>query len=202
MNETGYVILSARIDELEVSDAMKQQARAMAGELSVELVPDRERVLVGSAHEVEAYCSRVFWPGVGGRVRSSTCEVRINRPGVFPLLPHFPSTVGAALIVTSIKLWAYSAGYETAPYSLRPAGRVSVESGGVYEVRVTVAADAADVPAVVIEATARCYAWQTANRPSGHGLSQAGLIEPVRLQGSIQKSGAAELLQGLRRTHT
>ena len=57
-----YELLTARVDELALPDEAKQQCRAMAGELGVELVPDRERIMVGAGQldfsEVFAGCER------------------------------------------------------------------------------------------------------------------------------------------------
>ena len=118
-----YELLTARVDELALPDEAKQQCRAMAGELGVELVPDRERIMVGAGHAVEAHCNRAFWGGVSGNPRSSTAELRVNRPGEIPLLASLSDTQGATTAVVSVKLWNNSAeAYEDAPYK-SPAGR-------------------------------------------------------------------------------
>ena len=194
-----YELLTARVDELLLPDEVKEQARAMAGELATTLTPDRERVLVGAAHAVEAHCNRGFWGGVGGNPRASTAELRIHRPGEIPLLASLSDTQGAVLAVVSVGLWSNSAeAYEDAPYSLRPAGRIEVSSGGNYRIEVTFAPG--EAPAVAVEACARVYAYMTQHRPSGRSLASSGeIFEPPRLQGSLQRSGAAGLLRHLRR---
>ena len=191
-----YELLTARVDELELPAEAKEQARAMAGELAVELVPDRERVMIGSAHMVEHFCNRAFWPGVSGNPRNSTAELRIRGPGEIPLLASLSDSQGATVAVVSVKLWSDEV-YSDAPYSLRPAGRIEVRSGGTYEIKV--AFTAGEAPAVAVEAMARTYAWQNTHRPTGRSLSESGSIDPPRLQAAIQNSGAAGLLRHIRR---
>ena len=192
-----YELLTARVDELALPDEVKEQCRALAGELGVELVQDRERIMLGAAHAVEAHANRAFWGGVGSNPRASTAELRIPRPGEFPLLASLSDTQGAVLAVVSVKLWSDEA-YSDSPYSLRPAGRIEVNSGGTYEIKVTFSPG--EAPAVAVEACARVYAYMTQHRPSGRSLASSGeIFEPPRLQGALQRSGAAELLRHLRR---
>ena len=191
-----YELLTARVDELELPSEAKEQARAMAGELGTDLVSDRERVMLGAAHMVEHFCNRAFWGGVSGNPRNSTAELHIRGPGIFPLLASLSDTQGAVVNVVSVKIWS-SEVYVDASYSLRPAGRIEVHSGGTYEVRV--AFTAGEAPAVAVEAMARTYAWQNTHRPTGRSLSESGSIDPPRLQAAVQNSGAAGLLRQLRR---
>ena len=120
----------------------------------------------------------------------------VGGPGIFPLLASLSDTQGAVVNVVSVKIWS-SEVYVDASYSLRPAGRIEVHSGGTYEVRV--AFTAGEAPAVAVEAMARTYAWQNTHRPTGRSLSESGSIDPPRLQAAVQNSGAAGLLRQLRR---
>ena len=192
-----WELLTALVDELALPDAAKDQARAMAGELGTELVIDRERVMLGAAHIVEHYCNRAFWGGVGGNPRNSKAELRIRGPGEIPLLASLSDTQGAVVNVVSVKIWS-SEVYVDASYSLRPAGRIEVHSGGTHEVKVVF--DSVEAPAVAVEAMARTYSYLTQHRPSGRSLASSGeIFEPPRLQGALQRSGAAGLLRHLRR---
>ena len=77
-----YVVVSSSISELELPTSVQDQARAMSGELATTLTTDRLAVLIASAHAVEDYADRAFWPGVNGAARGCTAEIEVDSEAV------------------------------------------------------------------------------------------------------------------------
>ena len=195
---TDYILTSSSTDALELPDAVREQARAMAGELAVQLVTDRLAVLVAAAHAVEGYCDRGFWPGVNGAARESRSEIEFSGCCDVAIVPELPDTSGTITVV-SVKRWHDDSDcYEDVAYKLRPSNRLRVQDEGNYQLVSTFLPDD-PAPSVAIEAAARAYSFWTQHRPSGRSLAESGSYEAPRLQGAIQRSGAAELLRHLRR---
>lgn len=192
-----YIVISSSISAIELPDAVKEQARAMAGELAVELVEDRLSILLAAAAAVESYCDRGFWPGVNGAARDCSAEIEVDSEALAPIVPTLPDTRGA-LSVVSVKRWDDdSAAYIDSAYQLRPGGRLRLRDEGFFEVVSTFTPDD-PAPSVAVEAVARAYSFWTQHRPSGRSLAASGEYEAPRLQGCISRSGGAELLRGLR----
>ena len=193
-----YLLRTARVDELELPDADRDQARAMAGELAAALTLDRQKVMLGASHMVEHYCGRAFWAGAGGAVRKSTAEIEVFGAPEIPTCCSLPDSQGA-IAVLSVKKWSNTTeAYEDSDYKLRPSNRIRLTNGGVYEVICTVLPEN-PAPAEAVEAMSRVYSYQTQHRGGGRSLAQSGEYEPPRLQGALMRSGASALLRNLRR---
>lgn len=192
-------MLSSAVSELELPTATKDQARAMAGQSSVQLTLDRGRILVAAAGLIESYCQRIFWRGALGGVRTSVAEVALDGAGEIPIFPGFADSSGV-LVVVSFKKWSDDAeSFVSADYTLRPAGRIAVADRGYFEITSSALAPV-EVPGAAVEAAARVYSYQSQFRPGISTISEGGAITPPRLAGAILKSGAAELCRDLKRT--
>ena len=192
-----YLLVSAKVDALEFTDDDKSQARALGGELSAPLTDDRLKVMIGAANATEHYCSAAFWRGALGSARHSSVIVEVYG-GEVPIAASLPDSDGV-ITITSVKRWSDSAdAFEDAPYKLRPSGRIRLEDAGVYEVRAMLLPNS-PAPSAAVEGFGRIYAYQSSFRPGVSTLSELGAVTPPRLSGSIIRSGAGELLQGLRK---
>ena len=76
----GWVLEDSQIDPLELSDELKDFARAMVGESAVSLTSDRAHILDTAALTVELYCARMYFRGVGGAPRVATSVVDVEAP--------------------------------------------------------------------------------------------------------------------------
>ena len=194
-----WVPRSAVIDTIELSDEVKDYARAMAGESETTLTTDRENILQAAALEVEQHVGRVLWQAAGGAGRTAVSELEVlQAPAELPL--HYPLDAGGGVTVSvvSVKRWSdTSAAYEAATYAVRPGGAIRVDACGIYEIVATLD-PGADPLQAAIEGTARLFAFRETHRPRGQTTGDPLGDAPVRLQGAIIKSGAGEALRYIR----
>ena len=119
----GWVLVDSTVDALELPDELKLFARQMAGESSVDLTSDRERILLSAALEVEYYCSKMYFTGAAGSARACTSIVSVSIPTDVPPIPQFPQS--APVNITSVMRWDdAAAAYVTAEYVERPLGAI------------------------------------------------------------------------------
>ena len=193
----NYVLRSASVSGIELPDAVKDQARALAGELATTLVEDRLNILIAAAGMVEHHVGRILWRGVGDVARTSTVVVEIFGAQEIPVVASLPESAGVVSITTVRKWDDNSESYQAARYKLRPQSRIRLDDAGVYEVSCTVLPPT-PAPAAAIEGAGRCYAYQSSFRPGTSMMSEGGSVTPPRLAGALIKSGASELLASLR----
>ena len=199
MMMNDYILRSSSVSALELPDAAKEQARALAGELATVLVEDRLNILIAAAGMVEHHVGRILWRGVGDVARTSTAVVEVFGAGEIPIVASLPESQGVVTI-TTVRKWNDSTeAYESVSYKLRPQSRILLDADGVYEIVATVLPPT-PAPAAAIEGAGRCYAYQTAFRPAVSTMSEGGSVSPPRLAGVLIRSGASELLASLRRS--
>ena len=142
---THWTLQDSTVDALELPDDLKDFAREMAGESSVSLTSDRERILLTAALEIESYCSRMWFRGVGGapRIATSVLETDGGNVPAVGALPKSSRRVGHE----SVEKWSDdSAAYVTAEYVARPLGMIRVSSPGTFRIVASVLAIARKLP--------------------------------------------------------
>ena len=197
---TGYwQARAAVIDAIKLSDAVKEYARAMAGESDAAVTTDRDNILTAAALEVEQFVGRCLWQAAAGAGRTAVSELEVlQAPAEIPAYYELADTAGVAVSITTVRRWSDSAAaYETAPYVMRPGGYIRVDAAGIYELTVTLD-PGADPLRAAIEGTARLFAFRETHRPRGATTGTDDGTGPVRLQGAMIKSGAAEALRYIR----
>ena len=193
-----YILRTCTVAPLALPDAVKEQARAMAGESDAADTTDRLLILQGAADEIERYCGRAFWRAAAGAARESTAELDVGAvPVELAACPVLPDATGTIVTITTVRRWNDANGaWETAEYTARPSGRFLVDRSGIYEVVSTLLPDTV-APSEAVEACARLFAFRENYRPK-----RSGSIEddgtPIRQSGAILRSGAGEILRGIR----
>ena len=194
---SDHELVSIEVDPPVLPAEVEAQARGAAREKALSTNTDRALLLTACAVEIERYAELLFWSG-SGQARSSTALVIVqNRGFSVPYCPLYPRTVLQAL--TSVRLWRDDAqdwttltsgnGYRTAPGS-----RIRVNTAGQYEIVASLMAPTTAPPSA-IEALARLWAYRETLRPGD--LTDVGGEQQV-LAGAMMKSGAAEVLRGVR----
>ena len=189
-----WVLQDSVVDPLDLSDELKDQARAMAGELAVGLTTDRENILLAAAAEIEHYIGKMIFRGPGGVPRVATSVLETDG-GDVPAIGAMPSSVGVS--ITSVERWDDAAEVWTgSTYIRRPLGTIRLKAVGVFRI-VTSVLPLEKYPAVVGEAVARLFAYRENVRPRMVTGDLADGTLPTQA-GAVLKSGAAELLRFVR----
>ena len=191
-----WTLQDSVIDPLELDDALKTQARSMAGESGVGLTTDRENILLAAAAEIEAYCDKAWFRGPAGAARVATSVIEAGGTCCMPAVGALPASVGVT--ITSVEVWSDASEIWTAVTYIRsPLGStIRVKQAGTYRI-VASMLPLEPYPTVIGEAVARLFAFRENVRPrmvtgdmaDGTFSSQAG---------GVLKSGAAELLRFVR----
>ena len=191
----GWTLEDSTVDALELPNELKDFAREMAGESSVSLTSDRERILLSAALEVELYVGRMYFTGAAGSARACTSIVEVDGRGDVPAIPQFPRS--APVNVTSVSQWDdAAAAYVTAEYVARPLGAIRVAAGGTYRVLAS-ATPHPNYPTVIDEAIARLFSFREAYKPRRATGELADGNAPS-ITGAMMRSGAAESLRHIR----
>ena len=191
----GWVLEDSAIDPLELSDELRDFARAMAGESSVDLTSDREKILNSAALETEFYIGKIIFAGVGGAPRVATSVVEVEAPFNAPAVGALPKSTGVT--VTSVEKWSDEAeDFEASEYIRRPLGRILVPAGGTYRIVASVL-PTATYPTVIDEAVARLFSYREAYKPRRATGELADGNAPS-IAGAMLRSGAAEALRHVR----
>ena len=191
----GWVLEDSTVDPLELPDDLKTFARQMAGESSVALTDDRERILLSAALEIEMYVGKMYFRGAAGSARSCTSIVEVDGPGSVPAIPQFPRST--PVNVTAVARWSDSAGaFVTSEYVARPLGRIRVAAAGTYRLLAS-ATPNPNYPTVIDEAIARLFSYHEAYKPRRNTSDLSDGNAPS-IAGAVLRSGAAELLRFVR----
>ena len=191
----GWVLQDSTVDALELPDDLKTYAREMAGESSVALTSDRERILLSAALEVELYCARMYFTGAAGSARACTSIVEVDGPGDVPSIPQFPRS--APVLVTHVSHWDdAAAAYVTAEYVVRPLGAIRVASAGSFRI-VASSTPHPNYPTVIDEAVARLFSYRESYKPRRATGELADGNAPS-ITGAMMRSGAAECIRFIR----
>ena len=195
MGVVTWTLQDSTVDALELSDGLKDFARAMAGESSVQLTDDRERILLAAALEVELYCARMFFTGAAGSARACTSVVDVDGLGDVPPIPQFPRS--APVLMTAVARWDdAAAAYVTAEYVARPLGAIRVSNAGTYRILASSTPNP-NYPTVIDEAVARLFSYRENFKPRLNS-SQDADGTPPSTTGAMMRSGAAECLRFIR----
>ena len=190
-----WTLEDSTVDALELPDELKLFARQMAGESSVSLTDDRERILLSAAAEVEYYCSKMYFAGAAGSARACTSIVSVDGPGSVPAISQFPRST--PVNITSVMRWDdAAAAFVTSEYVARPLGAIRVTAAGTYRLLAS-ATPNPNYPTVVDEAVARLFSYRESFKPrmvSGDLADGA----PPSTTGAMMRSGAAECLRHIR----
>ena len=187
----GWVLEDSEIDPLELSDELKDFARAMVGESAVALTSDRSKILDTAALTVELYCARMYFRGVGGAPRVATSIVDVEAPFEVPIVGALPKSTGVT--ITSVEKWSdTSEDFETSDYIRRPFGVILVPDARAYRIVASVLPPPG--PAPVDEAVARCFSYLESYKPRRNTSELADGNAPS-VTGVLIRSGAAELLR-------
>ena len=192
-----WTLQDSVIDPLELDDALKTQARSMAGELSVDLTPGRESILLAAAAEIEAYCDKAWFRGrPAGAARVATSVLEAGGTCCVPAVGALPASVGVT--ITSVEVWSdASETWTAATYIRSPLGStIRVSAAGTYRIVASVL-PLEPYPTTVGEAVARLFAFRENVRPMMVTGDLADGTFPSQA-GGVLKSGAAELLRFVR----
>ena len=191
----GWVLQDSEIDALDLSDELKDFAREMAGESSVGLTDDRERILLTAASEIERYIGKMIFRGVGGAPRVATSVVEVEAPFTAPAVGALPRSTGVT--VTAVEIWDDdSEAFAPSTYIRRPLGRIRVPAAGTYRIVVSVL-PLEKYPTVIDEATARLFAYREAYKPRRNTSDLSDGNAPS-IAGAMMRSGSAECLRFVR----
>ena len=191
---THWTLQDSEIDPLELTPALRDFAREMVGESAVQLTDDRARILDTAALEIENYCSRIWFRGVGGAPRVATSVLETDGGNV-PAVGALPQSSGVS--ITSVEFWSDSvAAYVTAEYVARPLGMIRVASPGTYRIVASVL-PSLTYPTTVDEATARLFSYRESYKPR-RNTSELADGAPPSTTGALMRSGAAESLRHIR----
>ena len=192
----GWTLEDSEIDPLELTPALRDFARAMAGEKAVQLTSDRAEILDSAALEVELYCSRLWFRGVGGAARLCTSVLEVDEAGDVPIVGAATKSVGITIV--SVEQWDDDREeFEPSPYVLRPHGEIRLPDGGAWRVTASVL-PALTYPVVVNEATARLFSYRESYKPR-RNTSELSDGAPPSTTGAMMRSGAAECLRHIRK---
>ena len=190
-----WVLQDSTVDPLELSDALKDFARAMVGESSVELTSDRAHILDTAASEIESYSAKVWFRGLAGAPRVATSVVETDGPGDVPIIPAMPRSVGTT--VTLVERWDdETEAFAPTTFVNRPLGVIRVRCAGTYRIAATVL-PLATYPSVVGEAVARLFSYRESYKPRRE-TGELADGRPPTTTGAVMKSGAGELLRFIR----
>ena len=191
----GWTLEDSEIDPLELTPELRDFARAMAGESAVDLTSDRSEILASAATEVEFYCSRLFFRGVGGAARVCTSVLEVDEAGDVPIVGAATKSVGITIV--SVEQWDDEGeDFEPAPYIRRPHGEIRLPDGGAWRVTASVL-PALTYPVVVNEATARLFSYREAYKPRKQSSDISDGAAPS-IAGAMLRSGSAECLRYVR----
>ena len=191
----GWVLVDCQIDALELPDELKDFARAMVGESSVDLTDDRSRILDTAALETEMYVGKMYFRGAAGSARACTSIVEVDGPGSVPAIPQFPRST--PVNVTAVARWSDSAAaFVTSEYVARPLGAIRVTAAGTYRLLAS-ATPNPNYPTVISEAVARLFSYRESFKPRKNTGELADGNAPS-IAGAMMRSGAAECLRFIR----
>ena len=191
----GWTLEDSEIDPLELTPALRDFARAMAGESAVDLTSDRSEILDSAAWEVENYCSKMWFRGPAGAPRVATSVIEVESPFDAPIVGALPKSTGVT--VTSVEKWSDEAeDFEASDYLRRPLGRIRVPCAGTYRIVASVL-PTATYPTVIAEATARLFSYREAFK-SRRNTSDISDGAAPSIAGALIRSGAAECLRFVR----
>ena len=190
----GWVLEDSEIDPLELTPELRDFAREMAGESAVDLTSDREKILNSAALEIEFYCSRMWFRGVGGAPRVATSVLETDGGNV-PIVGAMPQSSGVS--ITSVEKWSDEAeDFEASEYIRRPLGMLRVASAGTFRIEASVT-PSLTYPTTVAEALARLFSYREAFK-SRRNTSDISDGNAPSIAGGVLRSGAAEVIRHIR----
>ena len=190
-----WTLEDSTVDALELPDELKDFARAMVGESSVDLTDDRERILLSAALETEQYVGKMYFTGAAGSARACTSIVSVDGPGSVPAIPQFPRST--PVNITSVMRWDdAAAAFVTSTYIRRPLGAIRVTAAGTYRLLAS-ATPNPNYPTIVDEATARLFSYRESFKPRKN-TGELADGAPPSIAGAMMRSGAAEILRHIR----
>ena len=196
---SDHELVSIEVDPPVLPAEVEAQARGAAREKALSTNTDRTLLLTACAVEVERYAERMFWRGVG-TARTSTAVVLVRSHGdSIAFCPLYQDVSGVSALLTSLRRWdddlqAWVTLSASSPYRTLPGAKILVGRPGQYEIVSSLTAPSAAPPSA-IEALARLWAYRETLRPGD--LTDVGGEQQV-LAGAMMKSGAAEVLRGVR----
>ena len=182
----------------ELPAALLTQARAMAGELAVDMTTDREHIMQSCAEWCEGYVGRIFWSATGDVPRRSVAEITVTN-WALPLdaSPDFPNTSGVTVSINVVQRWdTATEAYADEAYKLHPASRLLIARAGLYRIEADLE-PSVDPPNPVVDAVARLYAITSSRRPASTSLDLEGRV--MNLDNLARRCGALDLLDSSRR---
>ena len=171
---------------------LRTHALSMSRQTSLDLTAaGRDQVLEEVVDELESYLGRLMIPVA----RTVVTEVEFDQLPTEPvsIAPRYPDVSGVTLADIAVRKWNVD-DYEAVTVERRPGGRVVLAEAGDYEFTAE-ATPAEDMPHQFIEACGRLYAYRTTRRPGDAGE----LSDVVNLSAAVIRSGAGEVLLGIRR---
>ena len=187
----GWVLEDSEIDQLELSDDLREFSRAMAGEKALSLTDDRQIILLSAAAEVERYIGKMIFRGAGGAARVATSVVEVEAPFTAPAVGALPRSTGAT--VSAVELWDdESEAFAPSTYIRRPLGLILVPRAGTFRITASVL-PAANFPDAIANAVGLVYAYREEYRPRSASELSDGAAPSVA--GAVLRSGAAEALR-------
>ena len=198
MTVSDHELISIEVDPPALPAEDEAQARAAAREKALSANTDRTLLLTACAVEIERYAGRMFWRGaVPARASTAVVHVRAYIYSV-AYCPLYHDVSGVAAALTSLRRWnddTQAWVTLSAPdYWMMPGARLRVARQGQYEIVSSLTAPVTAPPSA-IEALARLWAYRETLRPGD--LTDVGGEQQV-LAGAMMKSGAAEVLRGVR----
>ena len=191
----GWVLQDSEIDALELSDELKDFARDMAGESSVQLTSDRERILLTAALEVELYVGKAYFRGPGGSARACSTVLEVAAPFTAPAVGALPRSTGVT--VSAVEIWDDAAeAFAPSTYIRRPRSQLLVPAAGTFRIVASVL-PAARYPTVIDEAVARLFSYRESFKPRKNTGELSDGNAPS-ITGMMMRSGAAESLRYVR----
>ena len=184
----GWVLEDSEIDQLELSDDLREFSRAMAGEKALSLTDDRQIILHSAAAEIERYIGKMIFRGVGGASRVATSVVDVEAPFNVPAVGAMPRSTGVT--VDAVELWDDEAeAFAPSTYIRRPLGLIRVPRAGTFRIVASVL-PAANFPTAVANAVGLVYSYREEYRPrsSASDLSD-GAAPSCRGRGPAQRRG-------------
>ena len=156
----------------------------------------RAAILAECAQEAEIFIGRLVVPVAGGRLIETIMQIDSLPLDPLPVLPRWPDVSGVVLTGSTFQRWQ-SGAWESAPGSLRPAGRFKLDGFTPGDYRIEVTATPPDtMPGAFVEGVSRLYAMRTTARPVA--AEDAGGA-PFNLSSALLRSGAGEVLRSIRR---
>lgn len=180
-----------------VPDPLKLHAQNTSRQGAVTFDAPKLAALISCAAEVERWTGRLWWlaESDGARVIQTVWDVPTLLHGIrAELTPRYPA-VWQDISATVVEVWKSGAwtAADSDAWSMPVPQTVRFVRGGQYRVRASMTV-APPVPPEVEEGVARLWAARDTLRPGDK--SETG--EYHALQGAMLKSGAAEILRGVR----